>query len=75
MFDLLHASMMKNSKKYNCGASRIFKILLVFLVFTIVLLFLWTASIKPVTYFTLRPDIGTKRLFTANSKSSNNFFR
>ena len=71
----MHVDTMKNSEKCNCSASRMSKILLVFLVFTIVLLFLWTASNKPVTYFTLRPDIGTKRLFTANSKSSNNFFR
>ena len=64
----LDVNMMKKVEIDSCSALRWSRILLVFLVFILLLLVVWTASNKPVTYFTLRPDIGTPRIFTANSK-------
>ena len=65
----LDVNVMKKVERCSCSASRR-STLLVLLVFTLFLLVVWTASNKPVTYFTLRPDAGTRRLFTANSKYS-----
>ena len=58
---------MKNGGRYYnyCGALQMSKTLLVFMS---LLLLMWIASNKPVTYFTLKPYIGTRKFFTANSK-------
>ena len=54
----------------SCSALQLSRILLVLPVSILLLLVVWTASNKPVTYITLRQDIGTPKIFTANSKYS-----
>ena len=58
--------MMKNGERY-CGTLQMSKTLPVFLAFILLFLFLWIQSTRPITYFTLRPDIRALKFTTANS--------